>query len=280
VVILRPLSVFAALLAALLVTGCALLRDPLEARLLYRPWPADPARLASYSKSIPDVEDVSLIAADGATLRGWLQKPTGARKYPLVIVFGSAVREVSSLLQQQKASDWGWLLVNYRGFGASEGSPSEDLVISDAKLIYDYAASRADVDAGRIVALGRSIGSAVAVSAALERTFAGLILGTPFASLAEVADRRYPGISLLVGGRYDSAARAPRITRPALFLIATNDQVASPESGERLARAWGGEVRVVRIMGASHYSAERNPQYWTEIGAFLAQLAREARQGP
>lgn len=263
--------------ALLLIAGCALLRDPLEARLLYRPWPADPERLAAYSKSIPNVEDVTLSAEDGATLRGWLQKPAGKQTFPLVIVFGSAVREVSSLLEQQKAADWGWLMVNYRGFGLSEGRPNEDLVISDAKLVYDYAVGRADVDAGRVVVLGRSIGSAVAISLASERTLAGVILGTPFTSLAEVANLRYPGISLLVGDRYDSASRAPRVRYPALFLIAGNDQVAPPDSGERLAQVWGGEARVVRIPGASHYSAERNPEYWGEIGAFLARIGSRPR---
>jgi pimeloyl-ACP methyl ester carboxylesterase len=261
-----------ALFAVLLVAGCALLRDPLESRLLYRPWPANADRLASFSKGMPNVEDVTLTTADGATLRGWLQKPAGAQKFPLVIVFGSAVREVSSLLLQQKSPEWGWLLVNYRGFGLSEGRPNEDAVSSDAKLIFDYAINRTDVEATRIVVLGRSIGSAVAISLAAERPLAGVILGTPFATLAEVADLRYPGISLVVGSRYDSASRAPRVRYPALFLIAGNDQVTPPDSGERLAKVWGGEARVVRIPGASHYSAERFQEYWSEIGAFLATI--------
>jgi len=222
------------------------------------------------------VEEVSLLATDGTRLHGWLQKPAGRSRFPLVIVFGSAVREVSPLLTRDKPPEWGWLMVNYRGFGLSEGQPTESQVSADARLIFDHAAARADIDSSRIVVLGRSIGSAVATMLAAERPVAGVILGTPFANLQEIAELRYPALpsAFLVGGRYDALARAPAIRQPALFLIAGEDQVTPPASGERLAKAWGGSTRVIRLAGASHYSAERRLEYWSAIDRFLDEMNR------
>jgi len=109
--------------------------------------------------------------------------------------------------------------------------PSEHAVVADARRIFDYAAVRPDVDASRIVVLGRSLGSYVAVTLASSRPLAGAILATPFDSISAVAGERYPYLpmDLIVGGRYDAAAIAPSIRTPALFVIAASDDVTPPE---------------------------------------------------
>ncbi len=260
-----------------LAAGCAPLTESLDSSLLFRARPADPERLARASK-LEGVEEVRLPSSDGVTLHGWLLRAPAAaagERYPLVIVFGGVARETSWMLGWgKKPPGWGWLMVNYRGYGLSGGVPSEQAVVEDAKRIYDYAAARPDIDASRIVVLGRSLGSYVAVTLAASRPLAGAILATPFDSITAVAEERYPFLpmGMLVGGRYDSLALAPSVRTPALFVIAGSDDVVPPAHGEALARAWGGPKTMFTLANTGHRGLEWREEYWTRIGRFLSTL--------
>lgn len=272
----------ALLLSALLAGGCALITEPLEERYLFSSRPVDPERFANIVRHEQGVEEVRLETPDGATLHGLLKRSSSAKpgeRYPLVIVFGGARRETSWMVGRgEKPAEWGWLLVNYRGYGLSKGRPSEDALKEDARLIYDWAVKRPDVDASRIVVMGRSLGSYVAVSLANTRPVSGVILTTPFDSIASIGERRYPylPLQLLVGHRYNSIAQAPNIDKPALFVLAENDAVTPAENGESLAKAWGGPKRILTLKDSGHYGIEWREEYWREVGRFLGGLAQPA----
>ena len=269
----------ASLAALALLAGCAAVADPLEQSLLYRHRPVSAERYKAIVAREAGVEEVRLPMSDGTVLHGLLKRaaePAPGGRAPLVIFFGGVARETSWMAGWgDKPPAWGWLMVNYRGYGLSEGRPSHDALVADAREIFDWAAARPDVDADRIVVLGRSLGSFVAVSLAAQRPVRAAILATPFDSLAALADRRYPLLptNLLLGGRYDSAALAPAIRVPALFVIAENDDVTPPAHGEALARAWGGPSVVIRLPGG-HRMPEWRPEYWSAVGEFLAPLQR------
>lgn len=265
---------------SLVVVGCAVLLEPLEQRFLYRPWSPGSEYLASIAARENGIEEVRLVTPDGVKLHGWLKHPPAAKRgarFPLVIVFGGVRRETSWMINQgEKPRDWGWLFVNYRGYGLSEGEPSEQAILQDARFVYDYAAARPDVDPASIVLLGRSLGSYVAVVLAAERKTRGAILATPFDSFAALGAERYPylPVGLLLNGHYDSAAIAPKITVPALFVLAENDNITPIENGKALARAWGGPQRTVMLAGARHYGIERRDEFWRAVGEFLGELGQ------
>lgn len=267
----------AALALPLLFGGCASLNESLDSSLLFRARPADPERLARVAR-LDGVEEVRIPTAEGVTLHGWLKRAPAAAKgerFPLVIVFGGVARETSWMVGWgDKPPAWGWLMVNYRGYGLSGGVPSESAVVEDARRIYDYAAARPDIDSSRIVVLGRSLGAYVAVTLASARPLAGAILATPFDSISAVAEERYPYLpmSLIVGGRYDAAAIAPTLTMPALFVIAGDDDVTPPEHGKALARAWGGPKSLFTLADTGHRGVEWRAEYWVQISRFLRSL--------
>lgn len=269
----------AALALAGLVAGCASFSESLDSNFLFRARPADPERLARVAR-LDGVEEVRIPTPDGFTLHGWLKRAPGAAKgerFPLVIVFGGVARETSWMIGWgDKPPAWGWLMVNYRGYGLSGGVPSEHAVVEDAKRIYDYAAARPDIDASRIVVLGRSLGAYVAVTLAFARPLAGAILATPFDSISAVAEERYPYLpmGMIVGGRYDAAAIAPTIQTPALFVIAGSDDVTPPEHGRALARAWGGPKSLFTLPDTGHRGVEWREEYWVQISRFLRSLER------
>jgi len=271
------LSTFTGLLLVY-TAGCNVILQPIEERFLFRPRGADPTQLALVAAPGNGVEEVKLPTFDGITLHGWLKRPRMARlgeRFPLVIVFGGARRETSWIIDRAGDPDhWGWLFINYRGFGLSEGEPSERVVLEDSRLIYDYAVSRADVDPKRIVVLGRSLGTYFTVALAGSRAVRGAILATPFDSIAAVGAERYPWLPLrfMLNGRYDAAGMAPQIKIPALFVLAENDDVTPVENGAALARAWGGPQRTVTLAGARHYGIERRPEFWRLVSEFLREI--------
>jgi hypothetical protein len=165
------------------------------------------------------------------------------------------------------------LLVDYRGYGLSKGSPGEAALVADAAQWYDRALTFPEVDGRRVVAFGRSLGSGVAVALAAQRPLAGLILATPFDSLAAVAKRYYwyLPVDWLLKHRFDSIGRAPNLKQPLLCLLAERDEVIPPVHGERLFDAWGGDKRMSVLREAGHNTIDAHPLFWPAIREFLAQ---------
>jgi pimeloyl-ACP methyl ester carboxylesterase len=237
--------------------------------LIFMRQPMSEARRAEIARTIPQAESVFLDAADGTRVHAWHLKAGPA----LVLYFGGNAEEVSWMLEAARAETSGlsWMLMDYRGYGQSAGSPSEKALVADALALYDHAAKLPGVDAKRIYAFGRSLGSGVAVALAAERPLAGVILVTPYDSLAAVAKRYYwyVPVDLLLRHRFDSIARAPQMKTPLLCLIAGHDEVIPPEHAEHLYAAWGGPKHRVQLAGASHNATDTAPRFWPSIREFL-----------
>ena len=112
----------------------------------------------------------------------------------------------------------GLLLMNYRGYGLSEGAPSEAALFADALAIFDAMAKRPAIDPARIGAIGRSLGSAVAVHLAAHRPVRAVALVTPFDNMAGVGRHHYPllPVRALLRQRFDSMQHASRLRQALL----------------------------------------------------------------
>src|SRR5215831_8689296 len=236
---MRLLLVTLAGLFTFFAAGCSWMLEPIEQRFLFRPWPSDQALLGAVASR------------------------------------GNGIEEVRVKTPER----WGWLFINYRGYGLSGGQPSEHVVLEDASLIYDYAAARPDVDASNIVLLGRSLGTYFAVALAKEWPVRGAILATPFDSFAALDAERFPWLpmGLLLNGRYDSSGIAPTIKVPALFVLAERDDVTPVEHGAALAHAWAEPQRTITLAGARHYGIERSDEFWNAVAEFLRQIESAPR---
>jgi len=215
------------------------------------------------------VESVFLHAPDGTRLHAWHAK--GAPGSPLVIYFGGNAEEVSWMLDAaaRGAPQASWLLVDYRGYGSSAGSPSEAALVSDALLWHE----RYSGTTKNIYLFGRSLGSGVAVQLAAARPVAGVVLVTPYDSMVELGKHHYPflPVSWMLKHRFDSAALAPRITAPLLCIVALRDEIIPTERSRRLYDAWGGPKRWVGLEDAGHNSADDHAGYWPSIRSFLTE---------
>ena len=250
-------------IALVFAIGFPLLMVLAQDSLIFHPQRLDESRRAALAQT-PAVESLFIHGADGVRLHAWHIKGD-----PLIIYFGGNAEEVSWMLDEapKRAPGAGWLLVDYRGYGSSDGSPSEKALVSDALRWYDH------FKAEKTYAFGRSLGSGVAVQLAAERPVAGLILVAPFDSLVAVGKRLYPFLPVqwLLKHRFDSVALAPKMKAPLLCIVAAYDEVVPAEHARRLYDAWGGPKRWVGLEGAGHNTTDSALNYWPSIAGFLSE---------
>lgn len=255
-----------------------LTRFVISRKLLYFPVKADPEHLAQITARIPEAEMVRISVGKKTVLHGWLLKKDLAR-LPTVFYFGGNAEEVSVNLKDFSARlNANAVLINYRGYGQSSGSPTEDRLKSDAVAIYDHMAAQLDLDPARCAAWGRSLGSSMAAWLALERGLSKLILTCPFDSIQAVAGAYYPTwlVNLVLEDRHRTIDFAGQITCPALILVAPDDEVIPYRHTHRLYERLSGPKQLVPVHGAGHNTISSFDTYFKAVNAFLEQ----DRKGP
>ncbi|HEO98787.1 MAG: alpha/beta hydrolase [Campylobacterales bacterium] len=160
-------------------------------------------------------------------------------------------------------------LVNYRGYGGSSGRPTQAGLFSDALAIYD----KLKKDHQQIIAIGRSLGSGVAVYLASQREVEKLVLVTPFDSLQSVAQEIYPifPMSLILKESYRSTEYAEKVTaKKILMLIAREDRIIPPEHAYRLAKAFTHtELMIEVIEERGHNTISYDQRYYSLLKEFI-----------
>jgi len=218
-------------------------------------------------------EDARFTAADGTALHGWYVP--GRRVETLVWFHGNAgniSHRLDNLRLLHELVGVRVLIFDYRGYGASDGSPSEAGLYADARGALSYLRSRADVDQRRVVYFGRSLGSAVAVDLAVDEPPLGLILETPFTSVREMASRLLPGpLRAIVPSMFDNLAKIRAIGPSKLFIHGDKDDLVPYEQGRRLYEAARPPKAFFTIRGAGHNDTYvvGGERYFRQIEKFL-----------
>ena len=214
----------------------------------------------------PTAEQEIELQNGDVTLRGWLVNP---EREDAIIYFGGNAERIENSIADYKPrfSEFTIYFINYRGYGESTGTPTEQGLYSDAEAIFDFVQQRHT----RVTVIGRSLGTGVAAHLAANREFQELILVTPFDNLASAARAMYPifPVKLLMKDQYNSAESAPLITEPTLIVIAENDEVIPRESTDRLIEQFDpGIVHTALIEGATHNDIQEFTQYFMKMRDF------------
>jgi pimeloyl-ACP methyl ester carboxylesterase len=161
-------------------------------------------------------------------------------------------------------------MVNYRGYGQSAGLPGEKEMVSDSLALYDLFRKETDLTETRLFLMGRSLGTGVAVQVAAARPALGLILITPYETIAAVAKFRYPWLPIerLLRHPFRAIDFAPKIKIPALVILAEFDEMIPIESGRRLGEALGGPAEVLTLP-TGHMDINKHPAYFEAINRFI-----------
>ena len=204
-------------------------------------------------------EDADLRAADGVRLHGWFV-PGSAGGPTLLWAHGNAgtIADRLPIIQfLHERLQVSLLIFDYRGYGRSEGRPSEEGTYRDAEAALAYLRGRPDVDGRRIIYYGESLGAAVVLDLATREAPAGLILEAPFTSIRDMARTHYPFLPVwnLLRTKYDSLGKIGRVQAPLLLLHGDRDKIVPMSQGRRLFEAANPPKEFVMIPGAGHNDA-------------------------
>ncbi len=186
-----------------------------------------------------DYEDVYFKTFDGVKLNGWLIKTPGAVS-TLIFAHGNAGNMSHRLPKARFFSHLGLnvFLFDYRGYGRSEGKPSEQGIYLDGQAAYDYLNSRGNIKMDKIIFYGASLGGVVAVDVSLHRPITVLMVDSSITSAKEIAKRVYPMIpSWLLSLKFDSISKVERLRMPKIFIHSPEDRVVPYTMGRQLFEA-------------------------------------------
>jgi fermentation-respiration switch protein FrsA (DUF1100 family) len=216
------------------------------------------------------------VAKDGSRTETWLFLPPGAspqRPAPAVIFFHGNSDYIETKLEYPQfytAQGLACLMVEYRGYRRSTGTPSEAALAEDADAAFDWLSARPDIDASRIALHGHSLGAAIAGGLASRRPARALVMVSAFRSLPKLMGRWHlPGF--LARGKFDNEAAVAAYKGPILFVHGQNDEIVPVAQGKRLAEEAGTRGKLVVVTPDDHDV----PWNWQSFGASLLAFYRE-----
>jgi len=256
------------LLLAALYALLVLLAWVLQRRLIY--FPDARGVTLPQGPQWDGLRDVKFETADGVSLRAWFWP---GRKAGTVLFFhGNAGDrgDRAGFLRTLHDLGYGVFLPDYRGYGGSEGEPSEAGFYEDGQACLAWLHANAP---GSVVYLGSSIGSGAACELAVREPPAGLILQSGFSSLADVAGSAYPFLPVrwLLRDRFENEAKIERCQCPLLVVHGDADRIAPARFARRLYEKAREPKQWVEIPGAGHNDLVpvAGPRYWDAVRAFL-----------
>jgi fermentation-respiration switch protein FrsA (DUF1100 family) len=276
-IVLPAVLAYASLLLLLRLNESRLLYAPGTGRVLLPP----PAALA-----LP-VERAEIPTEDGVTLVSWVIRAEAPAAPWLLICHGNA-GNISDAGRPEhyaglRALGLNLLAFDYRGYGESEGFPTESGLYRDADAAYRYLRDSLRVPPERIYLFGHSLGSTVAVDLARRVTAGALILDGALTSVVERGQEIYPYIPVrwIAASRYSSIDKIGSLTLPKLFLHAEADDVVPIAHGRRLFEVAPPPKRFVALAGG-HGDAFQvdSATYYGAIARFVAELAGDSVAEP
>ena len=261
-----------------------------ESRMIY--YPTRGIETTPSQRGVP-YEEVNLRASDGVRINGWFvpalhasqaapSAPGAAAPVTILFFHGNAGNISHRFEKMAVFRDLGadLFLIDYRGYGRSEGRPDEPGTYRDARAAYEYLTRQRGIAPRNIVVYGESLGSAIAVDLASHLLVGGVVIEEAFTSIADVGQKMFPflPVRLLVRNRYDTLRKIGRIGAPLLILHSRDDEYFPMRHAERLLAAAAAPKRLVELRG-SHNDAflASAASYRAAVREFLESVAGTPR---
>ena len=205
---------------------------------------------------VTGLEEVKLETADGLVLTAWFMKPEPARNGETFLLFHGNAGHIGHRVEKFRRileAGYGFLFLEYRGYGGNPGKPSEAGLNFDAQSALDFL-SRREIPDEKVILYGESLGCGIAVKVATERHFAAVILEAPYTSIADVAQRHYWFLPArwLVRDRYETLGIIKLITSPIVVMHGEQDDIIDVSFGKRVFDAAPEPKTPWFIEGAGH----------------------------
>jgi len=205
-----------------------------------------------------DTELVSLFTADGTPVSArFCRADHDAGRAPTVLYFygnGACAAWSVSEVELLRGLGCNVFVPDFTGYGLSGGKPSETGLYATATAAWKYLQKRPDIDHSKILTMGWSIGSAVAIDLASREPVAGLITISAFTRLSDAASHQFPWlpVRLLLKYRFDNASKLAAVRCPLLIIHGDQDTLVPPRMAETLADISRGRASRLTLRGAGH----------------------------
>lgn len=239
--------------------------------------PADMDLATAENPPIDGARFVQIEAVDSARLSGWWVPPRNDNPV-LLLVHGRSgnISTRAEIARRLTTDGFGMLLFDYRGYGASNGEPSESHFSEDALSAYDWLIEHGTLPE-RIIVIGQSLGNAPASNLAAARSIAALILVSPFESLPGAAADRFPwapiGLIPWQQNRFDVLSNLADVTAPVTLIASSGDRLVPIEHSRRVAGRLSHPHLFVEV---SHQPHEGLLTYLAESGELTRVLLRSS----
>ncbi len=263
-------------ITALIIAGGVLawfLIRRFERSMIYYP---DPNLEVSPSAIGLAYEDATITASDEVRIHGWWI-PAEVNRGTILFCHGNS-GNISHRLESIRIFhqlDLNVFIFDYRGYGKSSGSPSEEGTYLDAAAAYDYLREYREISPGKIIIFGRSLGGAVAIELTEDREAGALICESTFTSAVDMGKLVFPYLpaGLLVFDKYDSISRVEDLSLPKLFIHSREDDLIPFAQGERLYQAAAPPKEFLEIRGGHNEGfLESEEIYRKSIDGFLRSI--------
>ena len=230
------------------------------------------------------VEDVFFQAKDGTKLHGWYI-PSANAQATLLWFHGNAGNLTHRLenIQQLQPLALNIFIFDYRGYGKSEGKPSEAGIYQDSQAAYDYLIREKNVvPLENLFLFGRSLGGICAVEVASSNPAAGLILESVFTSARDMAGQVFPllPIGWAIRSKFSAVEKVPYLKLPKLFLHGTKDEIVPYKLGRKLYSAAAEPKEFYDIEGAGHNDTYGvgGREYFSALNRFITDTLKMKKQ--
>jgi hypothetical protein len=212
-------------------------------------------------------DEIGLETADKVKLSAWWTPNDNARA-TLIFSHGNGGNIGNRLDKLKIFHDLGLnvLLYDYRGYGKSEGRPSENGLYADAQSAYDFAVNDKKIPADQIISYGESLGGSVAAHLAANNKVKAVILDSTFTNLEDMARLRMPLLAGLAKSKFDTLADVANIKSPVLVLHSPNDEIIPYAQGQKLYAAVKTSKQFVILQG------DHNNGFWKSKNTYVKGL--------
>lgn len=226
-----------------------------------------------------EYEDVELRTSDGVKIHGWWV-PARAPRGAVLIFHGNAgnISHRIEYLQMFNQMHYAVLIIDYRGYGKSEGAPSEEGTYRDAEAAWQYLIATREVPARDIVVFGESLGGGVALWLAEKYPPRALVLASTFTSVPDMGAGIYPWlpVRLLARIRYENLQRIASIKAPILIAHSREDEIVPYRHAEALYKAAPQPKELLQLKGGHNEGFLFAHTAWVAaVGAFLDRAAQQ-----
>lgn len=223
-------------------------------------------------KSYQDSPEILKLTTSSGEQISALYLPNPTATYTVLYSHGNAedLGRIRQRLEHLRTLGVSVFAYDYRGYGTSQGKPSEQNAYQDIAAAYQYLTTTLGISPSQIILYGRSLGSGTSVEIASREPIAGLILESPFTSIFRVITR----IEIVPFDRFDNLRKIAKVRCPVLFLHGTQDRLIPLHHSETLMRQVRSPKRLVPIPGADHNDLLEiaSTQYDQAIQTFIQSL--------